>query len=224
MSRRKRIIRKPKEKLQKEKFSLGFLDHIYYINLEYRKDRKESIVNEIKLIDPELKKTTRINAIKHEKGAVGCGKSHILALEDAEKNNYEIIMILEDDFLFFSKIEILNEVYKELVDFDKDYNLFLVGKNLQRGKKVTKKLIEVHNAQTTSGYIIKNKFIPELKKNFTEAVEGLEKGKKIDDYAIDMYWKKLQGEGKKIYTSSLKLGYQRSGYSDIEKKNVSYGI
>jgi len=155
---------------------------------------------------------------------VGCGKSHILALEDAEKNNYEIIMILEDDFLFFSKIEILNEVYKELVDFDKDYNLFLVGKNLQRGKKVTKKLIEVHNAQTTSGYIIKNKFIPELKKNFTEAVEGLEKGKKIDDYAIDMYWKKLQGEGKKIYTSSLKLGYQRSGYSDIEKKNVSYGI
>ena len=220
----RRIRRNLNNWVEKQQFFLKFLDQIYYINLEYRKDRKESIVNEIKMIDPELKKTTRINAIKHEKGAVGCGKSHILALEDAEKNNYETIMILEDDFLFFVKIEILNEVYKELVDFDKDYNLFLVGKNLKRGKGVTKNLIEVYKAQTTSGYIIKNKFIPELKKNFIEAVEGLEKGKKINDYAIDIYWKKLQGEGKKIYTSKIKLGYQRSGYSDIEKRNVSYHV
>jgi len=220
----RRVRRNKNDWIKKENFPLDFLDHIYYINLEHRKDRKDSIVNEIKMIDPELKKTTRINAIKHEKGAVGCGKSHILALEDAEKNNYEIIMILEDDFLFFSKLEILNQVYKELVDFDKDYNLFLIGKNLHRGKKITRNLIEVYNAQTTSGYIIKNKFIPELKKNFTEAVKGLEEGKKTGDYAIDIYWKKLQGEGKKIYTSNVKLGYQKSGYSDIEKRNVSYGI
>ena len=221
---RRRLIRKPKLDIRKESFPLDFLDQIYYINLEHRKDRKESIINEIKMIDPELKKTTRINAIKHEKGAIGCGKSHILALEDAEKNNYQTVMILEDDFLFCAKLEILNETYQELVNFDKDYNLFLVGKNLAGGKNITRNLIEVHNAQTTSCYIIKNKFIPELRKNFTEAVEGLEKGEKINFYAIDMYWKKLQGKDKKIYTTMKKLGYQIPGYSDIEKRNVFYRV
>lgn len=220
----RRVRRDTDNWIEKEQFPLIFLDQIYYINLEDRKDRKESIINEIKIIDPELKKTTRINAIKHEKGAIGCGKSHILALEDAEKNNYQTVMILEDDFLFSAKLEILNKTYQELINFDKNYNLFLVGKNLRGGKKITRNLIEVHNAQTTSCYIIKNKFIHELRKNFTKAIEGLEKGGKRDNYAIDMYWKKLQGRGKKIYTSRVKLGYQRAGYSDIEKRNVFYNI
>ena len=47
---------------------------------------EKSILKQIKLIDPEFRKTKRIEAIKDNCGAIGCGKSHILALEDAESN------------------------------------------------------------------------------------------------------------------------------------------
>ena len=43
-----------------------YVDQIYYINLEHRKDRKEHIEKQIKeYLDPDLKITTRFNAIQY---------------------------------------------------------------------------------------------------------------------------------------------------------------
>ena len=45
----------------------NFVDKIYYINLEKRKDRKEHIEKQIKeYLDPNLKITERFNAIKYD--------------------------------------------------------------------------------------------------------------------------------------------------------------
>lgn len=58
-----------------------YIDHIFYINLEHRKDRKEQIESEIKKLDPNFSITERFNAIKTNKtknkkidGALGCSE------------------------------------------------------------------------------------------------------------------------------------------------------
>ena len=44
-----------------------YVDQIYYINLAHRKDRKEHIEKQIKkYLDPDLKITTRFDAIQYK--------------------------------------------------------------------------------------------------------------------------------------------------------------
>ena len=218
------FIKEEMKKLKELPTTLDFLDQIYYINLEHRKDRKESILNEIKLIDPDLKKTTRIEAVKHTVGEIGVGKSHLLALKDAQKNNYGIVLILEDDFVFSKDIQTVNYIYEKLLDVDKEYNIFFLSRNLKGGKRKNHNIIEVYNAQTTSGYIIQKHFFSDLSENFNYAVNKLENGGSTKIFAIDQYWKKLQGKDSKIYTGNIKLGYQKESYSDIEKRITNYKL
>jgi len=77
---------------------MEYIDAILYINLEHRKDRNEHILNEIHKICTDNSKIHRIDAIKNDNGALGCGLSHIKALEYAVKNEWKTVLILEDDF------------------------------------------------------------------------------------------------------------------------------
>ena len=71
--------------------------------MEYRKDRKEHCIKELESICAPNEKIERIDAIKHERGDLGCSMPHIKCLEEALKNNYDCIMILEDDINFKDK-------------------------------------------------------------------------------------------------------------------------
>ena len=79
----------------------NYIDKIYYINLKHRKDRKEHIENQIKkFIDPKLSITTRFNAIANKNGCIGCSESHLAVIEECIQNNYNNVLIFEDDFEF----------------------------------------------------------------------------------------------------------------------------
>lgn len=215
---RRRIIKK--EIITTKKMEI---DKIYYINLEHRKDRRESIEREIKKIDPEFKKTERINAVLQKPGWIGCGKSHLLALKKALEEGHDNILILEDDFVFqVEEKEILPTIDNFFKNF-KDYTLFLLGTNLLRFQEVKDDFIKVINGQTTSGYMINKKFIPNLIKCFQEAVTALEEGKDRRIFSIDIQWKKFQGNSSKVYTTKKRLGKQKASFSDIENRNTNYG-
>jgi hypothetical protein len=71
---------------------------IYVINLKHRSDRREEILN-------ELKDTTTFNikffdAVKHQKGWIGCGLSHLSLVKYAQDNNLSYIIVVEDDVKF----------------------------------------------------------------------------------------------------------------------------
>ena len=223
---RRKIIKKSSEEginyLKQKNAGLNLIDKIYYINLDHRTDRLESIKKEISLIDPKLEKSERISAVKEERGEIGCGKSHLLALKDAEKNKYKNVLILEDDFIFKESKDKVNQILKDLIKIDKDYNMFLLGKNLMKYRNFRSDFVEVIDAQTTSGYLISDKFIPKLIENFEFAVNNLEKGASQKESSIDICWKKLQQPGGKIYTTLKPIGIQRESYSDIEKRNIFY--
>lgn len=221
-----RRIRRIKKTIEEETSCffnhLDKIDKIYYINLEKRKDRKESIEKELIKLDPEKEKTERINAVEDKNGALGCSKSHIIALEKAIENGYENILIFEDDFKFHNIMGYLNECLEEIFTTQKDYDIFLLGRNLKKHKRMSEKLIRVYSAQTTSGYLINKKFLPKLLECFKESVNMLENKISSSKAAIDIVWKKYQNDKYNFLSSVITIGYQLPSYSDIEKKFTDY--
>jgi GR25 family glycosyltransferase involved in LPS biosynthesis len=201
------------------------IDAILYINLDYRIDRKDHILNEIDKICKDKNKIHRINAIKTEKGALGCGLSHIKALEMAlEHSEWRTIMILEDDFTFRSHqtneiLENINCLLKSNFDVAllayNDYYKFLFN------QIDNSKLIKILRAQTTSGYIIKRQYIQTLINKYQEAVNDMTTNGVKHENHIDQYWTQLQSRDnwQAIYPA---IGFQYSNYSDIEEKYTQY--
>ena len=223
---RQKIIKKKKFILNN---SVGYeyldkIDKIYYINLEHRKDRDIEIRGELSKIDPTFKKIERFNAISHDNGAIGCALSHIAVLEDAIKHNYENIIVFEDDFELIVPVKIFNKYMNNLFDTVDDFNICTISSNIFKYNEYIPGIIELLNAQTTSSFIVNKQFFHTLKDNFSVSVDNLKMGKPSNKFAIDQYWKILQGKDKKFYGMSKKLAIQRKSYSDIEKKVVNYGL
>jgi len=215
---RRRIIKK--EDFSREANFLKDFDMIYFINLEKRKDRLESILKEVKKIDPKGVKTTRIEAIKNDNGAIGCGLSHIKTLKEAQKKGYKKILILEDDFIFCKPLSVIEKSIESL--FKIDFNICLLSGNIKSCKRFEDNIFEALDVQTTSSYIIESKFYQTLIDNFEKSVDIMKKEYKYGQAEIDVSWKKLQGEGKKFYIFNPKLGKQMTSYSDIEKRITNY--
>jgi len=210
--------------------SYNNIDIIYYINLDHRTDRNNQFLDEIKKIDFPSNKVKRISAIYHDKGAIGCSKSHINTLMDFIQSPHNTCIIFEDDFEFtVSKKEFKTQLYNIFnnnIDFDV---ILLAGHVINMVPSGYNFINKINNAQTTSGYIVTKKFAKNyLLNNFIEGEKLLENSYlnnnyKEYDYAIDQYWKKLQPDGK-WYICNPKVGKQRASYSDIIKGNVNYEL
>ena len=92
-----------------------FFEKIYIINLANRQDRRDEMQVELQkiglsLMHPNIQLFTAVRPKEKGEwpsiGAYGCFMSHYQVLQDAERNGYENILILEDD-----------------IDFVKDFNL-----------------------------------------------------------------------------------------------------
>jgi glycosyl transferase family 25 len=204
------------------------IDAILYINLEHRKDRNEHIINEIKKIDPNLKKTHRIDAVYNERGAIGCGLSHIKALEFALTHpEWNSILILEDDFTFKTNNtdEIISKIEQlfNYSNYNNGYDMLLLShNNLKYSDTINQNIKKVLYSQTTSSYIINRAYINTLRLNLKESTTNMINFGVSHQYSIDIYWTKLQPNGSwyAIYPS---IGYQYANYSDIEKRECNYG-
>ena len=206
------------------------IDHIYYINLDYRVDRKEQFENEMKSFAIEPEKCERISAIHvPEFGILGCGLSHKKTIETFLASPYKNCIIFEDDFQWVVDNEyidfLLRPVFEEKIAFD---CIILAGNILESEPTENPFLRKVLDGQTTAGYIVTREFAPILLQNFTESTEMLfkhytETGEKKHDYCLDIYWKKLQSTAK-WFVLHPKTGIQRESYSDIECKITKYGI
>ena len=200
-------------------------DAILYINLTHRTDRNTHIQAEIAKLCPKLDTVHRIDAIKHDRGVIGCSLSHIKALEYAlEHPEWNTVLVLEDDFTFRSNNS--DEICKSitnLIDHDATYDACLLSYNHSCAKyrsTKTSNIVQIIQSQTTSSYIIKRNYIPILLENLKEGVRKVTSVFRLE-YYIDNYWQQLQSRGK-WYSTKPALGYQCEGFSDIERKHVKY--
>ena len=220
------FFQKNNEKFTKIEPVYDNIDIVYYINLNYRTDRKESFLSNMEKIDFPQEKIKRIEAIKNDRGEIGCSRSHILALTEFINSNYNNCIIFEDDFIFKESPETVKLNLQKLFDNKVDYDVVMLSGAIYNAEYTPYDfLYKVKNGQTTSGYLVSKKFAKTLLDNFIEGEKLLSSHdrSKYGNYAIDQYWKKLQPNNN-WYVFHPTLGKQMPSYSDIDKyhKHVMY--
>ena len=190
------------------------IEKVVYINLEHRTDRKERVESELLKYFPS-EKVIRFNAIKHDHGGVGCVSSHIAVLEMAIQQNWNNVLVVEDDAIWsnFDKgYALLERLIKN------QYDVITLGTAYATYDKNTYKLL---CGQTTTAYVIQKLYYRTLLDNFNIGLTNLLKTKDWHTYALDQYWKRLQNTDN-WFCIVPSLLIQGPSYSDIEKKNMNY--
>jgi len=201
---------------------------IYYINCSHRTDRQlhlEGELDKLRRIVPELN-VVRIDATYlPTNGALGCGLSHIKALEHAIGARDEEAIIMEDDFTFrdggaFDVKEKVEFLLTGLINWD----VCLLAGNLKQHESVEGMDFYHHvkQAYTTTAYVVRRDYMSRLIRTFTTACEGLVRsGPQVHEYCIDTMWQQLQKVDQWICCWPL-VGYQYPNFSDIEKRETDY--
>ena len=199
---------------------LNDIKNVFYINLEHRVDRKEHVETELSKIGINA---NRFNAIKMENGAIGCSMSHLKLLQEAVKNNWDHIMIVEDDITFLDPDMFKNQINKFFQLHNRWDVVLLAGNNMPPYENIDETCIKVSRCQTTTGYLVNGHYIKVLVQNIKMGLTNLitypeEKPK----FAIDKFWFILQ-QSSNWYLIIPPTVIQRDDYSDIEKRTINYG-
>ena len=199
--------------------TISDIKHAFYINLLSRPDRKQHVENQVKTIGINAE---RFNAIKLVNGAIGCSLSHLKIIEMAKLNDWEHVLIIEDDILF-TKPKIFIEQFNKFLSKHDDFDVVLIaGNNLPPYNVIDDSCVQVTHCQTTTGYLVKKHYYDKLILNYKEGILNLIKNPNNHRFfAIDKYWFNLQAIDKWYLITPLTVT-QREDYSDIEKKPTNY--
>jgi GR25 family glycosyltransferase involved in LPS biosynthesis len=198
---------------------LGYFDDVYYINLDYREDRKKlfeersasiglnakrfsGIVpqdDEYSLIQSNQKDTRR-------KWKVGCTLSHQAIVREAKERGLQNVLIFEDDCIFLD--DFINKAQVCVNDLkEQEWDLmYFGGQPNQYAKKVTENLASIENGgvYSTHAYAINHTFFDKML-NITP------------DYydTIDILYLNYQSSQRKLFLSKEILAVQDATYSDL---------
>ena len=191
--------------------------NILYINLNHRTDRNEHVVQQIETIGYTA---IRIEAVECKQGAIGCGMSHIRCLELAKEQNLPFVCIVEDD-ITFTNPDLFRDQLDSFLSSSIDWDVLLLGTNMGPPFDKEEGCLRVFNAQTTTGYIVKQHYYDTLLNSFKKSVGYLLADYNVKLFAIDIQWKQLQQRDRWYVLHPLTV-IQREDYSDIEKGIVNY--
>jgi len=196
------------------------IKNTFYINLNHRTDRKIHVEKQLNEIG--IKNAKRFNAVFLPDGAIGCGMSHLKCLEHARREQWDHVLIVEDDIQFLNPTLFINQFNTFLNNHTQWDVVLLAGNNLPPYNAIDDTCVQVSYCQTTTGYLIKNHYFDTLIDNIREGILYLirEPDKRFN-YAIDKYWISLQKKDQWFLITPLTVS-QREDYSDIEKKHTNY--
>jgi glycosyl transferase family 25 len=199
--------------------SIADIKHAFYINLENRPDRKIHVEKQMDIIGVSAE---RFNAVKMNNGAIGCSMSHLKLLETARTNDWDHILIVEDDILFTNPALFVQQMDKFLSRHP-DFDVVLIGgNNMPPYTVIDDSCVKVKMCQTTTGYMVKRHYYDKLIDNFREGINKLlREPENHRFYAIDKYWFHLQAIDNWYLIVPLTVT-QREDYSDIEKRPTNY--
>lgn len=192
---------------------LNSIEKVIYINLAHRTDRREQIETELRKVFPS-DKILRFDAIKHEKGGIGCSMSHIGALKLAIQNNWKNVLIVEDDMEWqdFEKgCEILERIRKTPHDV-----IMLSGHEVIYNTNTYK----LTSCCARTAYIVNRHYYTTLLNNFETGLSKLLRNY-TGIFRGDIFWQTLQRRDK-WYIVVPQMCIQRPSFSDIEKTHVNY--
>jgi len=186
-----------------------FIEHVVYINLACRTDRKAQIESELFKYFP-AEKVVRFDALRGVNGCVGCSKSHIRVLEIAYAKNWKNVLILEDDATWDPRFDIEYPILEKLMT--SSYDVICLGA-IGTYDSTTRRIRE---GQTRTAYLVSEHYYKTLLTNMRQGLSLLLANEFTAEtrqkYCGDQYWKHLQVTDNWFL---VRLMYQRKGFSDI---------
>jgi GR25 family glycosyltransferase involved in LPS biosynthesis len=195
---------------------------VYYINLDYRQDRKSEFLAECKRIGIPFSSVYRFSAIKDsDMPYLGCTKSHLAVLKRARQLRLERVMVCEDDLSY--KPGATWQTIIQKVDSLKEYDVVMLASNTMKKKTGYQEgFSRILEAQTASGYIVHSRFYNQLISCLENAVQMLQRTRCADLWINDQAWKRLQPTSIWLAFEPL-VAFQRTSYSDLGRCVVNYG-
>lgn len=197
-------------------------DKVYCINLKRRPERLEEFRKEVEkynlgnfevfeAVDGNTIKNRRSDKLKpSEQGLI---ESNLLIIKECIKNNYNNILILEDDCTFTDEVLNLDDYFNKLPT---DWDMLYMGgnHNIHMGitppKIVNDKICKLHHTFSTHFVSIKNTLFTELEFILNVTIQPL-----------DVTYLNLQ-KNKNVYSFYPAIAKQRIGFSDIQQKTMDY--
>ena len=207
-----------------------FFDQVYLINLKRRPDKLKlcqellaklniqfRVFEALDFIDgiPEDYPVKPIDGSflgNYAPGAFGCYVSHLEVIKDAKKNNYDKILIFEDDVdaddnfvsLFSQKVK----------DLPQDWKLFYLGASGHTGvpkKRVTDNISQTFESFTTGSYAV-----------HSSIYDTILESEKVADKTIDLYYVRHIQSTNPCYVVTPTIMWQAPGFSDIQQAHRNY--
>jgi hypothetical protein len=185
------------------------IHNVLYINLDERKDRKEQAEKEFKRLGLNAQ---RVKAIKMKPGALGCVLSHIKCLEIAKANEWDHVMVCEDDILFAKDTELIKKQFNTVLERHKDWDVIALGVNFSEGIYLDDSTAQIKSAYCTTCYIVRKEYYDILLYNFKISADRLKT--KTINAEVDVIWHSLQKRDRWLSILPY-LVIQRDGVSDI---------
>lgn len=201
-----------------------YFNHIFYINLEHRKDRKQEF--EAEMASNGVHSYVRVPGILAtpiegvELGRtrhIACGKVHRQIVENAKQQNLDKILIFEDDVSFYNEgeqsgVKIIEKALDDLSKID-DWDLFYISGLIidEKLNLVTDNLVKARTVLTTHAYAIHSRAYDRvLRYNPLSdcAIDGWFGQQSVDNIEIGTLFNKYV-----VYPLSI---YQRSSISDCD--------
>jgi len=213
------------------------IDKIYCISLRNRHDRRI-------LCQKEFNNVGLTNVHYHIvdphpiNGCYGCAESHIQCVQDAKNNNYENVLIFEDDVCFVNNaVGFLNN---KSISIPNDYLFFYLGGNLWLSEYYKINIMVAKLIQATHAYVINNKIFdivlkhgpmqvpyktyPLKIKSFKEiplGVRGHVRNWIAEHKSIDAFYARIAYNEKKSYCLYPMIAHQSDSFSNLLQRNVS---
>ena len=180
---------------------MDLFKHSLFINLDSRVDRFEHALQEFEKMSIQVE---RVSAIKNKNGAIGCTMSHIKCLQIAKNRDYDYVFICEDDITFLNPNKLKESAEKFKTYMKSKWDVLIIGgNNVPPYEQLSDYCARVFSCQTTTGYIVQKHFYDTLIKNFKESAEKLMRDPANKrEYALDMYWKRLQKRTHMAYVNT----------------------
>lgn len=216
----------------------NFFDKSFYINLDDRIDRKESIINQLKKYNIESERFSAIRLSEEESeiltqkgyplcekvsddnpqhrdrikkvtlGQRSCLLSHLKIYEIAKNNNLDNVLIFEDDMIFNDDVDVID----------------VLNKSLDELKNVEWDMF-FFGCLPLSPMIKKGEYLYQLINLSTSHSYAINKScydllldfPFHEEMNIDTQFSKFASQNKiKIFTSKYPMTYQKEDYSDIQ--------
>lgn len=190
--------------------------HVFYINLMKRPKRDIEINQELAKFRQTMT-ITKIYASENKyQGFQGCTQSHIRALQRALVLDEKWVLIFEDDFQWKMSQKKLEHHLQTFFSEFKTANILMLEINpLNVEKTQYKNIYRVNKGLATASYLVRTAYIPKMLKNLHESYELKRR--------CDVGFLELQKD-KSWFALQPPAGIQRPGYSDIEYRQVNYGV